>query len=275
MRKKNVIFIGILLLLLLGSGKIYFDTNFFKVETITVETEKLAKDQSLTILQISDVHNKVFGEQNDELLEEVFELNPDIIVLTGDLIDRNTDNLDDMFYLADLLANMNPQTFYVSGNHEWDNPLREQFFEGLSERDVQIIDNENQVLDVHGKTIQMAGVADPSTEHDKLDEAIDGLSDQYFTVLLSHAPDMIETNYPDEIDLILSGHTHGGQIRFPLIGALVAPDQGFFPKYDKGLFTLKDNQQLYIDSGIGTSAVPVRLFNQSQMTLIKVEGTAD
>jgi predicted MPP superfamily phosphohydrolase len=77
----------------------------------------------------------------------------------------------------------------------------------------------------------------------------------------------IESN---SVDLILSGHTHGGQVRFPLIGALVVPDQGFFPKFDKGAFNLGGNRHLYIDSGLGTSRLPVRFLNQSQISLIKI-----
>ncbi|MFC4403882.1 metallophosphoesterase [Gracilibacillus xinjiangensis] len=272
-RKKYLFFIGIMILA--GIGKVYYDTNIFKVETVTMKTEKLASNQSFTILQLTDIHNKEFGKENESLLKKVQDIDPDIVVITGDLISRQTDQLDNAFELVEKLVELNPNIYYVSGNHEWENPLREKLFEGLEKRNVRMIDNQNALVEIDNMLIQIAGVADVSTEHDRLDLAAEGLAEDYFTLLLSHAPDVMENDYPGEIDLILSGHTHGGQIRLPLIGAFIAPDQGFFPKYDKGLFTLKEGQQLYIDSGLGTSTVPVRLFNQSQMTLFTIEGIAD
>ncbi|KAB8135774.1 metallophosphoesterase [Gracilibacillus oryzae] len=268
--RKKIIVMAIVLFAITGIGKIYYDTNIFKVETVNIETEKLANNQSFTILQISDVHNK---EYDHKLIEKVFDINPDIIVITGDLISRTTDKFDNVFTLAEDLVALCENTYYVTGNHEWENPLRQQLWDGLKERDVHILDNQNTLVETpHEFDVQLAGVADPSTEHDELDLATEGLNDSYYTILLSHAPDVMETDYPDNIDLILSGHTHGGQIRIPFVGAMIAPDQGLFPEYDKGLFSITENQHLYIDSGLGTSTVPIRLFNQSQMTLLTIEG---
>lgn len=74
-------------------------------------------------------------------------------------------------------------------------------------------------------------------------------------------------------DIILSGHTHGGQVRLPLVGTVIAPGEGLFPKFDKGMFNLNNGSLLYIDSGVGTSKLPIRLLNRSQMSLIKIVGT--
>ncbi|MGP4042372.1 metallophosphoesterase [Gracilibacillus sp. D59] len=253
-------------------AKAYYDTNFFKVEELTITTSKLGTNQSFTVLQLTDLHNKQFGNHNEQLLHEIEQLDADVIVITGDLIDRKTDDLKNTFEFVEKLTAINNSVYFVSGNHEWENPLQESFFQGLTAKGIEIIDNQNRFMEIGEIPFQLIGVGDPSTEHDNLDHAMEGLNKDYVTFLLSHAPDLSRTSYPDPIDLILSGHTHGGQIRFPLIGAIAAPGQGFFPKFDKGLFELKERQQLYIDSGLGTSVIDVRMFNQSQMTLITVKG---
>ncbi len=273
MRRGRLYFVLFLFLVVSGiMAKIYYDTNIFKVEELEITTSKLETDQSFTVLQLTDLHNKQFGDNNEKLLHEIEQLDVDVIVITGDLIDRRTDDLQFVLEFADKLTTINSNIYFVSGNHEWENPLRESFIQGLSKRGIQLIDNQNRIIEIRDISFQLAGVADPSTNHDNLELAIKGLNQDDVTVLLSHAPDLSHTEYSEPVDLVLSGHTHGGQIRFPLIGAIVAPDQGFFPKYDQGLFDLNERQQLYIDSGLGTSVIDIRMFNQSQMTLITVKG---
>ncbi|QGH35002.1 metallophosphoesterase [Gracilibacillus salitolerans] len=273
MRRGRLYFVLFLFLVVSGiMAKIYYDTNIFKVEELEITTSKLETDQSFTVLQLTDLHNKQFGDNNEKLLHEIEQLDVDIIVITGDLIDRRTDDLQFVLEFADKLTTINSNIYFVSGNHEWENPLRESFIQGLSKRGIQLIDNQNRIIEIREISFQLAGVADPSTNHDNLELAIKGLNQDDVTVLLSHAPDLSHTEYSEPVNFVLSGHTHGGQIRFPLIGAIVAPDQGFFPKYDQGLFDLNERQQLYIDSGLGTSVIDLRMFNQSQMTLITVKG---
>jgi predicted MPP superfamily phosphohydrolase len=98
--------------------------------------------------------------------------------------------------------------------------------------------------------------------------------DERFLLFLSHDPMIIRRGKGRErcADLILSGHTHGGQIRIPWLGALYAPTQGMFPKYDKGLFQVDETTKLYICSGLGTSRIPVRFLNRAQATLVKLVG---
>ncbi len=253
-------------------AKSYNDTNFVKIERLDITTDKLAENQSFTILQMTDLHNKQFNKGNQRLIDKIQSLDPDVIVITGDLIDRKTEDVENALSFVEEIVEINPHTYFVSGNHEWGNPLRDVLFEGLEERKVRYLDNQNTKIEFGYISFQLAGIGDPSTNHDSLDSALDGLEKNDFTVLLSHAPDVKELSYPAPIDLTLSGHTHGGQIRLPLVGAIIAPDQGLFPKYDKGLYLLNEKQQLYIDSGLGTSLMDVRLFNQSQMTLITVKG---
>jgi predicted MPP superfamily phosphohydrolase len=99
-----------------------------------------------------------------------------------------------------------------------------------------------------------------------------GSDNKKYTVLLSHSPrirDRLGSHVPD---LILCGHTHGGQVSIPLVGAVVAPGEGFFPEFDKGEFTLENGSRLYIDSGVGTSTLPIRFMNRSQVSVIRIKG---
>lgn len=252
--------------------KIYHDTNFFKVQPVKIQTKKLPKGSSFSILQLSDIHNKVFLNNNEMLLNKVNQLGADVIVLTGDLIDRKTRELSHVFYLVEKLVEINPRVYFVSGNHEWDNPKREELFEGLHARGVKLLDNKNQTITVANTRLTILGVADFTTQHADLAVAMQNIEQMNYTILLSHAPDISWMLAETAIDVTLSGHTHGGQIRLPFIGAIVAPGQGYFPSLDKGLYPMKNGKYVYVDSGVGTTWFPIRFLNQSQMSLIKIVG---
>lgn len=254
------------------SAKVYYDTNVFKVNYVEFQTNKIPKGAEITILQISDVHNKDFGNENERLIEVSKKLNADIIVLTGDLVDRSTENLSSVYSLIEGLKLVNDNIFFVSGNHEWDNRFKQELLTGLEQRGITILNNKSTKLFIGGKELNLVGIDDESTNHENLDIAFKRLEEAYYTVLLSHSPGVVESYENIAADLILSGHTHGGQIRLPIVGAIVAPNQGYFPEYDKGVFEIGPNQYLYIDSGLGTSVAPVRFWNQSQISLIKVSG---
>lgn len=271
MNRKRIIFGIFILLLIVIVVMGYSDTNQFKVNEADFETDLIASGESLKIIQISDLHNKVFENNNEELVKTVDGLDGDIIVLTGDLIDRRTDELASVFDLVNALTSINKHVYFVSGNHEWDNPNFKALLRGLRERDVVILDNKNTSITRNGVSINLVGVADYSTDHHDLKAAFEGIGNDQFTVLLSHAPGIVESPQ-NTANLTLSGHTHGGQVRLPFIGAVVAPGQGFFPKYDQGVFELTSEQHLYIDSGLGTSMLPVRFLNQSQFSLITIKG---
>ncbi len=252
------------------AAKVYYDTNFFKINRLVFQSDKLPYGTEFTILQISDLHNKVFRKNNKDFIRTINNIEANIVVITGDLIDRRTKDLEDVLYFIEKMTTVHKNVFYVSGNHEWANPLCKKLMDSLKERNVIILDNKNMAID-HGRTvINIAGVADITTKQDNLKKALQGLYKKEFTLLLSHNPCVIKQMGSNSVDLILSGHTHGGQVRIPIIGALVVPDQGLFPNYDKGAFKLGGNRYLYIDSGLGTSRLPIRFLNQSQFSLIKI-----
>lgn len=266
---------GAIILMLAALSFVYirvcFDTNTFQVNRERFQNKKLPERTELNLLQITDVHSKVFGRDNEALIAQIRELDMDVIVLTGDLVDRKTENLSDAFYLIEQLIQINPDIYYVTGNHELENLKKEEFLAGLEKRGVTLLRNENTQYEKDGYVYQIVGVDDVSTGHEAMNAAFSNLDTEVYTILLSHAPAVVQ-KYPDfSADLVLSGHTHGGQVRFPLLGALVAPDDGFFPELQKGTYPLGEEQYLYIDSGLGTSELPIRFLNQSQISLITIE----
>lgn len=263
----------LLLAVILIAADIYFETHFPKVETVNLQSDKLQPGQTIRILQISDVHGRVFGNNNEDFLQMIREQNADIIALTGDLIDDSTPDVRPMWQFAEELKKINPHVYYISGNHEWRRQDREAFWAGLEERGIHMLNNANTQIKKDDLVWNLVGVDDPSTMHDDVHTAFQGVDNkQNYTVLLAHAPDLIFHHQALPTDLMLSGHTHGGQIRLPFVGALAAPGQGFFPAYDKGLFQLENNATLYLDSGVGTSIWPIRFLNRSQITLLTIEG---
>ncbi|WP_231495882.1 metallophosphoesterase [Paucisalibacillus sp. EB02] len=270
--KKWIVISLVLLFILITAGKAYIDTNVFQVNKVQFVTDKIPAGSEISFLQISDVHNKVFGDQNEKLIETVKRIDSDFIVLTGDLVDRKTTTFSSVFSLVKEFKAINPNLYFVTGNHEWGNRNTEELLVGLKKRGVTILNNKNTQITKGDTTINLVGIDNESTNNENLNLAFDGVSQEHYTVLLSHSPTVVQKYQDIPANLILSGHTHGGQVRVPLIGAVIAPDQGFFPELDKGIFEFGNDQYLYIDSGLGTSVAPIRFWNQSQISLVTVVG---
>lgn len=270
MRKRFSIFAPIILILTLII-KIFTETNRFKVNHVQFQSDKIPEGAELKLLQLTDLHNKVFGRNNRRLIRAVKESKADIIVLTGDLISKDTADLSAVFSLVEEIININKNVFFISGNHDWANVKAEEFFYGLQERQVTILDNRHVKLNLGDITFNLIGIADASTKREDIYEAFAGVDREYYTILLSHTPGVVDLYKRIPADLILSGHTHGGQVRMPFVGAVIAPDQGLFPKLDKGIFEVGKNCHLYIDSGLGTSRAPLRFMNKSQMSIITIK----
>ncbi|SER18728.1 hypothetical protein SAMN04487944_101558 [Gracilibacillus ureilyticus] len=252
-------------------GKIYYDTNVVKINPVTLMTNKLRKGSQLSILQISDLHNRTFGKDHKGLLKQIKKVKADVIVLTGDLIDRKTTDFHSIFCLVKELKNINNQVFFITGNHEWDNPYLSELINLLEKHHVKILDNSHITIPFNGDEVQIIGLGKNYGNNTHVKQMIKK-DNCTFTILLSHIPNAVRELSGTNIDLVLSGHTHGGQIRFPFIGSVIVPDQGVFPKFDKGLFEWDKGKLLYIDSGAGTTRLPVRFLNQAQISLIQING---
>ena len=228
------------------------------------------------IVHISDLHNKMFGDNQTEILGKIKGLSPDIIVITGDLIDRRRYDLDSAMAFVSGAVKIAP-VYYVSGNHEaWSGkfPL---IRESLLNAGVNILDDTAVELSKGRSSIHIIGLADPGfitsgyfdgTGISKLKEKLSRLStDGNFSILLSHRPELFDLYCENNIDLVFSGHAHGGQISIPFIGGLVAPNQGLFPKYTSGRYS-KDSTTMYVSRGLGNSIIPVRIFNRPEIVAV-------
>ncbi len=251
---------------------IYFEVNYGKIESVVLKSKKLPKGKTLKILHISDIHNKKLSDNTRNLLKDIKKLEPDIIALTGDIIDGKTKDFKNIYHIMEELVKINDATYFVSGNHEWRNPKTKDFLKGLKKRNIKIINNSNEIITKDSFSINVCGIDDPYTNHDDTNKAFNNISRSNFTLLLSHSPNIIFKEDSLPCDLVLCGHTHGGQIRLPFIGGLIAPGQGYFPKYDKGIYKLENDTILYINSGLGTSSLPLRFLNRSQVSFITLIG---
>ncbi len=232
-----------------------------------------------TIVQISDLHNKVFRSNQSSLLKSVIEASPDIIVITGDLVDRRKYNLDDAMLFIDGAVRIAP-VYFVSGNHEaWSGEYIE-ISRRLTAAGVVILDDAKVELESNGEIIGLLGLSDPDfftstylegTKYSNLEQHLVELSDEsVYQILLSHRPELLDLYVDNKIDLIFAGHAHGGQFRLPRIGGLIAPDQGFMPKYTSGSYK-EDLSTMVVSRGLGNSIIPVRFFNRPEVVIVTLK----
>ena len=250
------------------------------VSTISISSSHIpAAFSGFRIAQISDLHNVAFGKNNAELLKLLSESRPDIIVITGDLIDANHTDVGIALGFAQESVRIAP-TYYVTGNHEAASPQYDTLKAGLEEAGVIVLEDEAVSLERNGETITLLGLGDPdftvkgdmfgetsamvSTKLKNLDDGEGG-----YTILLSHRPELFETYVNCSIDLVFAGHAHGGQFRLPFIGGVIAPNQGLFPKYDAGLYT-DGGTNMVVSRGIGNSIIPLRFNNQPEIVLVEL-----
>ena len=214
------------------------------------------------IAQVSDLHNT----KNENLLPLLEKAEPDVIVLTGDLVDsRNTDVAAALEFVREAVK-IAP-CYYVSGNHESRVPERHDLWAGMEELGAHMLNDASAVLSRGGEYIRLIGLGDPDFGGNTgavLEELT--VEDTGFTVLLSHRPELFDVYTEFSVDLVFSGHAHGGQFRLPILGGLVAPHQGFFPEYDAGLFE-ENGTAMLVSRGVGNSIIPIRFNNRPEIVL--------
>lgn len=276
-KKKTIcILSGILLILIVWTA---WGNAALELNTYTISSRGLPDAfDGYRIAQVSDLHNAEFGGGNQRLLDMLREAEPDMIAITGDLIDSRKTNIAVALAFAEEAVRIAP-CYYVSGNHEARVPEYRELKAGLEAAGVTVLDDARVEIEVSGESIPVIGVNDPSFHADYLtsdaavmDRKLSVLSseDASFTILLSHRPELFDTYAAHEMDLVLTGHAHGGQFRLPLIGGLIAPNQGLFPKYDDGLYS-EGNTNMIVSRGLGNSIIPFRFNNRPEVVLIELK----
>lgn len=261
-----VLLIVIALLLFCSYQNRHLETTYY-----TYKAEQLGADlEGYRIVQISDLHNVKFGKNNQKLVDRIRECAPDMIVLTGDLVDSNHTNVDRAIQFVDEIVKICP-VYYVTGNHEYwlGTSEYEKLMDGLASVGVVILDNQVVEISRGDAKFRLVGLDDKSLADGTL-EAL--LSDEKeLTVVLAHEPQYFARYAGTGVDLVLSGHAHGGQFRLPFVGGIVAPDQGFLPEYTAGEYYMNGTEMI-VSRGLGNSVIPVRLFNYPEIVCVDLVG---
>ena len=246
----------------------------FNNHHMTVSRYVLPCITNLRIVQLSDLHWALFGKDNCHLVKKVREQKPDIIVITGDLLDKRLPNRPRTLSLLRQLVQICP-VYYVRGNHEvFLNDSK--YLQDVRETGTVYLENEK--TEVRG--ITLIGLDDASVcgsrafVHQKayIERQLNRLAFRKnpYTILLSHQPQHIDSYGSFNIDLVLCGHVHGGQFRLPFIGGLYGPQQGILPRYDAGLH-YSNGTAMILSRGLGNSLFPFRLNNFPEIVVIDLQ----
>lgn len=261
------------LIIWIGWGNTALELNAYYISSSRLPQ----KFDGYRIAQVSDLHNAEMGSGNEKLLTMLRQAQPDIIAITGDLIDSRSTDTQVALEFIQAAVKIAP-CYYVTGNHEARVSAYAQLKAAMENAGVVVLEDERTEITIDGETITLLGVSDPSFQTNYLfgdaqtlmESKLSGLrtDNDGFTVLLSHRPELFDTYAESGVDVVLSGHAHGGQFRLPVIGGLVAPNQGLFPKYDAGLYT-EENTNMVVSRGVGNSILPFRINNRPEVIIIE------
>ena len=238
------------------------------INKVSIKSNKL--NETLKITQITDFHSNKYINL-DKLFKKVENYSPDIIVITGDLIDHKTTDLKLALELVKRTKEITEHIYFVPGNHEDRNPMYPILSKEMETLGITILNNKSKTIEIKEQKINIAGLKFQLSKED-YNNVLRNTNHNIFTLILSHSISKPIEYLSGKEDLVLSGHTHGGQVRLPILGAILAPGQGLFPKYDKGIIEI-ENTTLYIDSGLGNRMIPIRIFNPVGITNILIESS--
>lgn len=254
--------------------------NGLVVRKYIIESDKLEENQSARIVLVSDLHSHIYGDNQKKIARLIRKQNPDIIALAGDIADDVAPIEGSKLFLT-AIRNIAP-AYYVTGNHEFYYEDIDFIKSTFRKYGVKVLENNYEEIDINGAKFIIGGVDDPEIDsYKKVDfdwigemkETFSKLEDQPgYKILLSHRPEFVEVYKTIPMDLVLSGHSHGGQIRIPfLINGILAPNQGWFPKYAGGLYK-HDEFTHVISRGVSINPKLPRIFNPPEVVVIDIIG---
>lgn len=269
MNKKNKIWTTIFFIVIFTLWMIWGNTSL-QVSHFTISDSEIPESfDGYKIAHVSDLHNKFWGET---LVEPIEEEKPDLIVITGDLIDFNDSDIYAALEFVGRIQEVAP-IYFVTGNHEAGNAQYPMLAEGLLNLGVTILANERVTLNKQNEQMLLMGIQDPAILGEEDTESnVQEVSEDYegYKILLTHRPEFFHYYYRNEVDLVFAGHAHGGQVRLPFIGGLIAPGQGFFPKYTTGVYEEEDTKMV-VSRGLGSSKFPIRMNNRAELIFVQLE----
>jgi len=251
--------------------------NTISTKTYRVETPLLEEQSSIKIVLISDLHSTIHGKDQTRLIEKIKNANPDLIALSGDIFDDVVPMTGTQLLLSGI-SGIAP-IYYVTGNHEYRGDISAIRGE-LASYGVIILSDNYAIIEINNNEIIIAGIEDPEkklfgapnyNQNNSMESAFRELDElSLYKILIAHRPEMIENYKKYSFDLVLSGHTHGGQVRIPFIlNGLYAPNQGFFPKYPGGMYT-HGNLTHIISRGLINNPIFPRIFNLPELVIIEI-----
>lgn len=283
-KKKNIIVFTVAAVLILLIIWIAYGNTDLEINKFNIKSENIpAEFDNFRIVQVSDLHNSEFGENNEKLITMLKKADADIIAITGDMIDSRNTNVDVALTFVKEAVKIAP-TYYVNGNHESRVPEEyEKLQKGLVEAGVTILENSSADITIGDETITLIGINDPTFRMELVDDTMEQniahqLSsvipdNENYKVLLAHRPEYFDV-YAGKVDLVLSGHAHGGQFIIPFVGGFVAPGQGLFPEYYSGSY-IKENTEMIVSRGIGNSIIPFRVNNKPELIVAELTKISD
>ena len=282
----------------LGAGAVFFpavifkDTHSFVVRKYHLSSPKIGKDVKLCVL--ADLHGVEFGKYNQRLIGSIRSLDPDVILMPGDLIKakENNPNLHSSLVTAgDLIRNLSKKyPVYISmGNHEqrldWESEDYDIAYEDMVKYyescGAVVLDNGNTSVTPFG--IRLYGLSiksyhyrksiEPHLDTEEMEDFLGGTaSKNEYNILMAHDPEYFESYAGWNADLVFSGHLHGGVMRLPKIGGVISPRMKFFPKYTGGLYT-SGTSKMIVSRGLGCHTIPVRVFNPGEVVMVYIKKT--
>lgn len=282
-RRNHHFWRNLLILIVLFGIYLYWGNRSIETDEATFTSGALpAGFDGCRIVQLSDLHGKYFGKGNERLYSAVKAAHPEYIFVTGDLVDRKTEN--PTIYAGEVGAALSAiaPTYYVTGNHEWGHGTKvvEEIKRTLRESGVTVLSNEFTYLARNGDTIVLAGIDDPNgyadqeTPYELAQEVYAACGDPFW-ILLAHRNNRFARQYSLlGADLVCSGHAHGGIVRLPGTDGLFSHDLDLFPSYTAGLYE-ENGSVLFVTRGLGNSGPSFRVFNRPEiavLTLRRAEG---
>lgn len=260
------------------TGWLIWGNRSLEITELTVPVKGLPVSfEGMKIVQVSDLHARRLGKAQATLLSAIAEAEPDLIAVTGDLMDYDTDDLTTVKAFIEGAVKIAP-VYYVTGNHEADNPLRSELFACLEQAGVVLLFDRAEVLTREGETLTLLGLSDRSMpdvgSEEEVLRRLEALSAEAegCRILLSHRPELMDGVYAGRAELVLAGHAHGGQIRLPWIGGLFAPGQGLFPEYTAGLY-IQDGTTMVVSRGLG--GPEPRVNNRPELVILRLTAEDD
>ncbi|MBO5417838.1 MAG: metallophosphoesterase [Clostridia bacterium] len=249
----------------------HFDNLQYQMGITVYEMESEKIDRELTVALVCDLHNHRYGEENSELIEAVKKQEPDIIAVVGDIITRSEpDDISVLRPLLEKFCEIAP-TYFALGNHEQAIVDTTNVIEEIEVSGAILLSQEHEDIEIDGNKIRV-GCLDSNPEKGCPGRVfLDDYSaeDEPYKLLLCHQPEYMHYFMKCEIDLVLCGHAHGGQVRLPDGQGIYSPEQGFMPKFTEGVFK-SETATMVISRGLGNAIWIPRINNPAELVIVKV-----